>query len=471
MDMTQVSPEKLAEMLSRAEAIKQQRESENKLLHYRPYPKQELFHEAGATHRERLLIAANQSGKSWAGAMEVAAHSTGRYPSWWAGKRFDRPTVAWASGTTNEVTRDTCQRLLVGRPGRQGTGTIPKDAILELVSARGTPDLLDSIKVQHVSGGISIIGLKSYQRGRESFQGETLDLAWCDEEPPADVYSEILTRTNITRGPVFITFTPLLGMSEVVRRFLLESSPDRNVVTMTLDDVDHYTAEEKEKIAASYAPHEREARTKGVPTLGSGRIFPVAEEMLAIEQRDLPRHWPRIGGMDFGWTHPFAAVELVWDRDTDTVYVSKCYRVKEATPVVHASALRAWGHLRWMWPLDGGRETLEGAGVALAEQYRKEGLDMWFEHAQYLDGSRSLEAGLADMLIRMESGRFKVFKHLNDWFEEFRLYHRRDGLVHKENDDLMCATRYAVMMLRFAQTVKEHQDFYGRINYPKQGIV
>src|SRR5262249_19750780 len=180
MDMTQVSPEKLAEMLSRAEAIKQQRESENKLLHYRPYPKQELFHEAGATHRERLLIAANQSGKSWAGAMEVAAHSTGRYPSWWAGKRFDRPTVAWASGTTNEVTRDTCQRLLVGRPGRQGTGTIPKDAILELVSARGTPDLLDSIKVQHVSGGISIIGLKSYQRGRESFQGETLDLAWCD---------------------------------------------------------------------------------------------------------------------------------------------------------------------------------------------------------------------------------------------------------------------------------------------------
>ena len=60
--------------------------------------------------------------------------------------------------------------------------------------------------------------------------------------------------------------------------------------------------------------------------MGSGRIFPIAEERVAIEHRDIPPHWPRIGGMDFGWDHPFAAVELVWDRDTDTVYVTKAYR-------------------------------------------------------------------------------------------------------------------------------------------------
>src|SRR5262249_11000168 len=104
--------------------------------------------------------------------------------------------------------------------GRSGTGAIPKDAILELVSARGTPDLLDSIKVGHVSGGVSVIGLKSYQRGRESFQGETLDYLWFDEEPPADIFTEGLTRTNVNQGPVWVTFTPLLGMSETVRRIL-----------------------------------------------------------------------------------------------------------------------------------------------------------------------------------------------------------------------------------------------------------
>src|SRR5262249_10243606 len=98
---------------------------------------------------------------------------------------------------------------------------------------------------------------------------------------------------------------------------------------------------------------------------------PVPEEKIAIEHRDFPSHWPRIGGQDFGYGHPFAAVEVVWDRDTDTAYVARCYRLKEATPIEHAAALRPWGReLRWSWPRDGQRETLEGAGIALAEQYR-----------------------------------------------------------------------------------------------------
>ena len=63
-----------------------------------------------------------------------------------------------------------------------------------------------------------------------------------------------------------------------------------------------------------------------------------------------------------------------------------------------------------------------------------------------------VEAGLMEMLGRMQTGRFKVFAHLNDWFEEFRLYHRKDGKVVKEFDDLMSATRYALMMLRYANT-------------------
>jgi hypothetical protein len=85
--------------------------------HYAAYPKQTEFHAAGATHRERLLCAANQSGKTLAGGMECAMHATGRYPNWWKGKRFDRPTIGWIAGTTCETTRDTVQRILVGRPG------------------------------------------------------------------------------------------------------------------------------------------------------------------------------------------------------------------------------------------------------------------------------------------------------------------------------------------------------------------
>ena len=362
------------------------------------------------------------------------------------------------------------QRVLVGRPDALGTGMIPKDAIADLVTGRGIADAMDVVRVKHVSGGTSVIGLKSYSSGREKFQGETLDFVWFDEEPPADIYTEGLTRTNVGSGPVWMTFTPLKGVSEVVRRFLLEKSPDRHVTTMTIDDAEHYSDEERTRIIASYPAHEKEARTKGIPVLGSGRIFPVTEESISCEHRDFPSHWPRIGGMDFGWDHPFAAVELVWDRDTDTVYVARTHRLKEASPVLHAGALRSWGKLRWAWPRDGRRETLEGAGVALSRQYAEQGLDMLYTHAQFEDGSVSVEAGLMDMLVRMQTGRFKVFKHLNDWWEEFRLYHRKDGKVVKEGDDLMAATRYAIMMLQHARTEAAYDRFMRPIEYPKMSV-
>jgi phage terminase large subunit-like protein len=197
-------------------------------------------------------MAGNQLGKTLAGGFEVAIHATGRYPEWWTGKRFDKPTVGWACGVTGEVVRDTVQKVLVGRPGQQGTGAIPKDAIAELVSARGIPDLLDTIKVHHVSGGISIIGLKSYLSGREKFQGETLDYVWFDEEPPMDIYTEGLTRTNVGANPVWMTFTPLQGVSTVVKRFLHEKSEDRHKVVMEINDVEHYSEDEKTKILSRH---------------------------------------------------------------------------------------------------------------------------------------------------------------------------------------------------------------------------
>ena len=324
------------------------RHTEDRLAFYRPYPKQREFHAAGATHRERLLMAANQVGKTLAGGNEGAMHSTGRYPNDWIGRVFDKPTVAWVGSPTALTLRDNPQRVLLGRIGERGTGTIPKDAIIDAIPARNIADLIDTIVVRwggggDVQAGHSLIGLKSYEQGREKWQGETLDWLWYDEECPEEIYTEGLTRTNITRGPVWITFTPLLGMSTVVRRFILERSPDRHVTAMTLEDAAHYTAEDRERIIASYPEHERDARTKGIPVLGSGRVFPVTDESISCEQRTFPPHWPRIGGMDFGWDHPFAAVELVWDRDTDTVYVSKTHRARQMTPVLHALRIAPLG--------------------------------------------------------------------------------------------------------------------------------
>jgi phage terminase large subunit-like protein len=448
--------------LEKVEAILSKERSrrliENRLKYYKPYPKQLSFHAAGKTHRQRLFMAANQVGKTIAGGSEAAMHATGRYPDNWPGATFNEPTAAWVGSPTGETLRDNPQRILLGRVGAHGTGTIPKDAIHERIPGRGVSDLIDTIIVRwggggDVQAGFSTVALKSYVQGREKWQGETLHWLWFDEEPPMDIYTEGLTRTNISQGPVYLTFTPLLGMSDVVRSFLLEKSPDRHVTVMTIDEAEHYTPEQRQKIIASYPVHERDARTKGVPILGSGRIFPVTEESITCAPFEIPDHFYRLGAMDFGWDHPFAAVELAWDADQDIIYVIKAHRLREATPVVHAGAIRSWGPLPWAWPRDGRRETLEGAGIALADQYRAQQLNVLDQHAQFQDGSVSVEAGLMDLLTRMETGKFKVFSTLLDWFEEFRLFHRKDGKVVKEGDDLLAATRYGVMMLRFAEQI------------------
>jgi phage terminase large subunit-like protein len=436
-------------MLAQMEAELQQRKIENKLAGYKPYDRQREFHDAGATHRERLLMAGNQTGKTLAGGMETAMHATGRYPDWWRGKRFDRPTIGWVAGVTGETVRDTVQRVLLGRTGELGQGAIPKDAIIDVISSRGVPELAELIRVKHVSGGLSTIGLKSYEKGREKFQGETLDYVWCDEESPYDVYSEALTRTNATRGLTWTTFTPLLGMSTVVLRFLQEKSPDRTYIGMTIDDVLHFTEEDRARIVASYGPHELEARTKGVPVLGSGRIFTTAEADLLVDPFDCPSHWIKIGGIDFGWTHYAAFCELWWDRDLDVIYLVRTLRMKEATPLEHVEAVRRWG-LIWAWPHDGRNQTLAGAGMPLMRQYADAGLNMMHEHAEFEDGGNSLEAGLLEMHDRMRGDRWKVFKGQNDaWLEEYRLYHRSaDGRVVAEHDDAISASRYAMMMQR-----------------------
>lgn len=424
-----------------------QRQAENRLATYRPYIKQAEFHALRV--RERLLMAGNQLGKTWAGAFEMAYHLTGLYPEWWNGVRFDKAIAAWAGSVSTLATRDTVQRLLMGRPGQHGTGAIPKALIRGSKSALGTPDLLDSVQVEHVSGENSTLAFKSYEQGREKWQGETLDIVWFDEEPPQDIYFEGLTRTNATGGCAYMTFTPLLGMSDVVRRFLLEKPAGTGVVTMTIDDAEHYTPEQRDAIIASYPPHERESRARGVPSLGSGRIFPVSEELITCEPFDIPRHFVQLGGLDFGWDHPTAAVCLSWDRDADAVYVTKAHRLKEATPIIHAAALRPWGQwLPWAWPHDGLQHD-KGSGEQLRTQYADQGMLMLDEQATFEDGSNGVEAGLMLMLDMMQTGRFKVFSHLNDWFEEFRLYHRKDGKVVKIGDDLISATRYALMMRRF----------------------
>jgi hypothetical protein len=205
--------------------------------------------------------------------------------------------------------------------------------------------------------------------------------------------------------------------------------------------------------------------------MGSGRVFPVDEESLLVDPFECPKHWLRLGALDFGWTHYAAFCELWWDRDHDVIYLVRTIRMREATPLQHVKAVRDW-RLLWAWPHDGRNQTLAGAGVPLMRQYADAGLEMMFEHAKFEDGSTSVEAGVLEMLDRMRGGRWKVFRGANDaWLEEVRMYRRENGLLVKESDDAISASRYGMMARRHGRCGDWHSIVHREINYPKKAIV
>lgn len=437
----------LDEAIVRMEALESLLARYDLLSTYQPYPKQKEFHDLGSTHRERLLSAGNQVGKTLAASMEVAMHATGRYPDWWAGKRFERPTVGIVSGQSWQLVRDNVQRLLLGSSDARdhaalGSGSIPRDALmLDAVISAPVSGAVAQVRVRHTLGGVSAIHVVPYMAGRAAIQSYTADYAWCDEEPPESFYLEALTRTNVALGPVFVTFTPLLGMSAVARRFF---SPDsdggdqRALVQMALTDAAHYSPEQAAAIERSYPPHERDARCRGIPKLGAGAIYPLARDLFEVEPFAIPAHWPRVYGLDVGWRRT-AAVWGAIDRDSDTIYLTHEYYGAESPPAVHAAAIKAPG--AWIPgvidPASRGRSQVDG--TALLDQYLAAGLIL-------TPADHAVEAGIYAVWDRLSTGRLKVFSTLQHFFAEHAVYRRDDsGKIVKEFDHLMDGARYLVM--------------------------
>ena len=413
------------------------------------------------------MLANNQGGKTVCGSQELGFHLTGRYPRWWTGVRFEHPIKAWAANTNIETTRDNPQRLLLGEDceANYGTGAIPLSC-LDRPSFKQVPGAVDRVRVKHVSGQWSRLNFKAYDQKREKWQGETLHFIWFDEEPPADVYSEGLARISMaTNGRTILTATPLLGMTKVITYFYPEpDTKDRSLTMVDIESCGLYTPEQIEKIVAGYQPHEREARTKGIPMLGSGRVFPVAEGVFVRPWRQLPTTMPWVIGLDFGWDHPTAAVKCAYDLHNDHFYVTDEYRQSEEAVVFHARALKAMGGTRVpvVWPQDGWQRDPRSA-MSTADLYRKEGIFMWPEHATFADGGYGVNPGVLEMLDRMRTGRLTVFDNCVEWLQEFRTYHRKDGNIVKLHDDLISASRYALMMRRFGRPDEEAKPLTGRV--------
>ena len=412
------------------------------------YPKQVSFFKAGKTWTERGFIAANRVGKSEAGAYETCCHATGIYPDWWKGWKLNRPGLIWVGGDTAYTVRDIIQKKLIGEFNDIGSGIIPKELIIkdQCKTRRGVADAFEILKIKHVTGGETTIVLKTYEQGRSTWQGTEVDFIWVDEECPQDVYGEALMRLMTTHGRIITTFTPLQGVTDLVISFLDNSqdteSAEVYVEICSWDDVPHLTKEEKDKMLARTPPALRDARSKGIPTVGSGLIYPLDQKAYTVDDFKIPIFWPKLYALDVGWNNtaaPFGA----WDKDNDVIYIYSEYKrggeEGEDMPLVHASAIKSRG--AWMKgvidPASRGRAQKDGE--QLYAIYRKHGLKI-------SPAENAVEAGIYAVWERLNSGRLKVFKSCTMLTREMSLYHRDEkGKIVKTNDHLLDGLRYMLM--------------------------
>jgi len=421
-----------------------------------------------ATHSQCCLIAANRIGKTYLGTYMDGIHALGEYPEDWAGHRFDHAPLIWCLGYSGEKTRDLLQTPLVGRKNGDSFegGIIPADRIVGYESMTGTPNAVRTLLVKHASGEVARIQFWSYSQGQHALMGDAVDWFHIDEEPrDSAIFPQVLVRTASgdrgKGGRGILTFTPENGRTELVIQFMDNASRAQFCMQKGWDDAPHLNDQVKADLLSSFPAHQREMRTKGVPMLGHGRIYDIAEEEITCAPFAIPPHFRVIDGMDFGFDHPQAQVQLAIDLENEAFYLTRAWKKDKLSPSDAWGAVKSWAAgVPTAWPLDG-LQTEKGSGKQQKAYYAEAGFKLLGSHATWPDGSNGVEAGLFELRDLMQKGKFKVFAGLRDFFDEFLQYHRdENGRIVKVRDDILDAVRYAYMMRR-------HAIAHGEIGRPK----
>jgi phage terminase large subunit-like protein len=463
VELSQLTPEQMKRAIEllklQAEQIKY-----TKMDSFAPYQWQVDFINASKINKQLLAMTGNRCGKTFTGAFIMAIHATGLYPEWWEGYRYDKPIKAWAAGISTVTTRDILQAELLGDPidpSMFGAGAIPLETIISTVNKVGTPNALESVLIKHVSGGTSTITFKSYEMSQDKFMGTSIDLIWLDEECPRSIFTQCITRTATTNGICYMTFTPEHGLTPLVHDFMNDIKDGQYMITATWDDAEHLDEATKEQLLSVYSPMEREMRSKGVPSLGSGVVFPISNEEITVDPFPIPDDWVKIIGIDLGFDHPNGAVTVTQDPATKVFYLIDEYSERKQTVPTHSIGIRAMGgdRIPCQFPHDAFKHDAGGSGKQFIKLYEDQGvnaLPMTFSNPPTADGKaggNGVEYGLHWMLTKMQEGKLKVFSTLRKWLQEKDTYHRVDGKLIKLNDDLQAASRYGLLCLeRFGQS-------------------
>lgn len=418
--------------------------------------------------RIRALFGANQSGKTVTGLRSIAWDLTGIYPENYTGPRTLTPINAWIVGESSDLTRDGLQKKLLGpdvrKPGFGG--------ILAACYLQGKPEYrqnsggaIDYIKVKHISGGTSVCGFKNYAQGRENLQSATLDRLLVDEEPPYDCWLELMMRLAEAQrrgdGHATVCFTPLKGKTKVVD-LLLDDNPDVAAFFLTAEEAKHLGEEHIEmwRRQLKHDPALLKARLYGLPDVSSGLIWPVRWADHIIPRFQCDPKWPRIGAIDYGWTHPTVLVVAAVDPRTNTVFIEYAMRFEKTQAWKIAQAMRKWTDQGIQFFGDPSAEQPDkSSGKALLHTYLDELMPGWQnvppEERPIVNAPRTPQVRIEMVQKRLDEGTLYFFDDLDPvLFSELRNYsYDKKGRLPEHDDDYPDGIGYLVQCASKARPV------------------
>ncbi len=440
------------------------------------YPKHNIFERATKDFFQVCFLAGNQTGKTTKALQMDTVWATGDYPENWEGKVFKRPVRILIAGKSHKSVKRVIQTALLGLPGAYGTGLIPKDRIIKTISKPGIPGAVQTIVVRSdygAEGEYSYIDLMAYEQGREEFQGFVCDVVHFDEEPrDFGIYTESLTRmVTVDDSIALVTFTPLLGMSGVVLEFMPSGViPDDGVngskfiVSCSWDDVPHLSAQKKAQLLEEYPPHERDARTKGIPSLGAGQVYPIKEAEFVCEYVAIQSDWRRAFAFDFGHKRN-AGLWAAQDPNTKVIYIYEEFVKGPSEIAVLAAGLKSRGD--WIPGVGDCLTIVDREKGPLLQQFSDLGVPMCM-------AQRKTDAQITKVFNGLSSGQIRISRSCFETLKEYRTYHRDDKGKIVKNDhvrvDLMDCLKYLIwhfddIAISMTDYINNHGNFGGGSGY------
>ena len=426
------------------------RYNSNKLNFYnkkgKVHKKQIEFHKC--KKRNRWVFGGNRSGKTECGAVEVVYLACGVHPY-----RENKVTEGWVVSLSRQVQRDVAQRKILEY--------LPASYIEKIVMVSGGQDsaengIIDFILVRSEAGGLSRIGFKSCDQGREKFQGASLDYVWFDEEPPFDIYLECKMRVLDKCGDIFGTMTPLKGLTWVYNTIYLNEKNDEEVWCETMEWADNpfLSKKEIENMTKSLPADEIESRRYGKFMQNGGLVYNEFDENInVIEPFNIPLDWQDNISIDPGLHNPLSAHFYAVDFDGNVYVVAEHY-ASQQTVEYHANKIKEIAK-RLNWKTDNRgylRALIDSAAGQRTLASEKNVVELFYENGILVNPkvNKDLFSGISVVKSYLKTAdgksRLFIFKNCVNLIREMKNYWWGDDDVPiKKDDHCLDELRYYLM--------------------------